>query len=106
MNILKIPFQYSIYTAKETPFRSEIMRYNDLEHERIEIKTLVILRMLFAYMSPEAIRTHRCSRIYGGPQGTPLSQRENTANKKKFLANINSTSKNHLPHTANKKETV
>ena len=31
MNILKISFQYSIYTAKETPFRSEIMRYNDLE---------------------------------------------------------------------------
>ena len=30
-NILKISFQYSIYTAKETPFRSEIMRYNDLE---------------------------------------------------------------------------
>ena len=31
MNILKISFQYSIYAAKETPFRSEIMRYNDLE---------------------------------------------------------------------------
>ena len=31
MNILKISFQYSTYTAKETPFRSEIMRYNDLE---------------------------------------------------------------------------
>ena len=30
---------------------------------RIEIKTLVILRMLFAYMSPESIRTHGCSRI-------------------------------------------
>ena len=30
---------------------------------RIEIKTLVILRMLFAYMSPESIRTHECSRI-------------------------------------------
>ena len=31
MNILKISFQFSTYTAKETPFRSEIMRYNDLE---------------------------------------------------------------------------
>ena len=31
MNILKILFQYSIYTAKETPFGLEIMRYNDLE---------------------------------------------------------------------------
>ena len=31
MNILKISFQYSIYTAKETPFRSEITRYNDLK---------------------------------------------------------------------------
>ena len=31
MNILKVLFQYSTYTAKETPFRSEIMRYNDLE---------------------------------------------------------------------------
>ena len=31
MNILKFPFQYSIFTAKETPFRLEIMRYNDLE---------------------------------------------------------------------------
>ena len=30
---------------------------------RIEIKMLVILRMLFAYMSPESIRTHECSRI-------------------------------------------
>ena len=28
---LEISFQYSIYTAKETPSRSEIMRYNDLE---------------------------------------------------------------------------
>ena len=73
MNILKISFQYSTYTAKETPFLSEIMRYNDLEQTntlclrenavRIEIKTLVILRLLFANMSPEAIRTHGCSRI-------------------------------------------
>ena len=31
INILKISFQYSTYTAKETPFLSEIMRYNDLE---------------------------------------------------------------------------
>ena len=31
---------------------------------RIEIKTLIIiLRMLFAYMSPESIKTHGCSRI-------------------------------------------
>ena len=28
---LKISFQFSTYTAKKTPFRSEIMRYNDLE---------------------------------------------------------------------------
>ena len=69
MNILKISSQYSIYTAKETPFRSEIMRYNNLEQTntlfrvRIGIKTPVILRMLFAYMSPESIRTHGCSRI-------------------------------------------
>ena len=45
------------------------MRYNDLEqtntlfYVRIEIKTLVILRMVFAYMSPESIRTHGCSQI-------------------------------------------
>ena len=31
MNILKISFQYSTYTAKETPFHSQIMRYNDLK---------------------------------------------------------------------------
>ena len=31
MNILKISFKYSTYTAKETPFRLQIMRYNDLE---------------------------------------------------------------------------
>ena len=31
---------------------------------RIEIITLVILRMaIFAFMSPESIRTHGCSRI-------------------------------------------
>ena len=32
-------------------------------HSLIEIKTLVILRMLFAYKSPESIRTDECSRI-------------------------------------------
>ena len=31
MKIFKTSFQYSTYTAKETPFHSEIMRYNDLE---------------------------------------------------------------------------
>ena len=31
MNILKISFHYSTYAAKETPFHSEIMRYNHLE---------------------------------------------------------------------------
>ena len=30
---------------------------------RIEIRTLVILRTLFAYMSPESITTYGCSRI-------------------------------------------
>ena len=30
---------------------------------RIEIRTLVILRTLSAYMSPESIRTHGCSQI-------------------------------------------
>ena len=69
MNILKISFQYSTYTAKEEPFRSEIMSITTSSKQtrsfyvRIEIKTLVILRMLFAYMSPESIRTHGCSRI-------------------------------------------
>ena len=69
MNILKISFQYSTYTAKETLFRSEIMRYNDLE----QTNTLVLrenrnqnasnFANVFAYMSPESITTHGCSRI-------------------------------------------
>ena len=69
MNILKISFQYSTYTAKETPFRSEIMRYNDLE----QTNTLFLrenrnqnasnFANVFAYMSPESITTHGCSRI-------------------------------------------
>ena len=69
MKILKISFQYSTYTAKETPFRSEIMRYNDLK----QTNTLFLrenrnqnasnFANVFAYMSPESITTHRCSRI-------------------------------------------
>ena len=39
MNILKISFQYSIYTAKETAFRSEIMRFNDLEQTKDALST-------------------------------------------------------------------
>ena len=45
------------------------MRYTTLSKQtrsffvRIEIKMLVILRMLFAYMSPESIRTHVRPRI-------------------------------------------
>ena len=69
MNILKISFQYSTYTAKETPFRSEIMKYNDLE----QTNTLFLrenrnqnasnFANVFSYMSPESITTHGCSRI-------------------------------------------
>ena len=69
MNILKISFHYSTYTAKETPFRSEIMRYNDLE----QTSTLFLrenrnqnatnFATVFAYMSPESITAHGCSRI-------------------------------------------
>ena len=53
MNILKISFQYSTYTAQETPFRSEIMRYNDLE----QTNTLFLRenRNQNAYMSPESV---------------------------------------------------
>ena len=63
MNILKIPFQYSIYTAKETHVQKSwgittFSKQTRSCYMRIEIKTLVILRMLFAYMSPESIRTH------------------------------------------------
>ena len=66
---LEISFQYRTYAAKETPFRSEIMRNNDLEQTNTLFlrenrnRTLVILRTLFAYMSPESIKTHGCSRI-------------------------------------------
>ena len=51
-NIVSIQHLY----CKETPFRSKIMRYNDLDKQtrsffvRIEIKMLAILRMLFAYV--------------------------------------------------------
>ena len=69
MNILKISFQYSTYTAKETPFRSEIMRYNDLEQtktlflreNRNQNQTLVIF--CDCYLHTESLRTHGCSRI-------------------------------------------
>ena len=40
MNILKISFQYSTYTAKEKPFRSEITRYNDLEQTNTLFTTI------------------------------------------------------------------
>ena len=53
MNILKISFQYSTCTGKETPFRSEIDKTTSSKqtrssYERKEIKTLVIFRTLFA----------------------------------------------------------
>ena len=58
----------SSYIAKETPFRGKTTSSKQTRsfYVRIEIKTLVILRMLFqvfAYISPESIRTHGCSRI-------------------------------------------
>ena len=71
INILKISFKYSTYTAKETPFRSEIMRYNDLEQtntlflreNRNQNTSNFANSVLFAYMSPESIRTYGCFRI-------------------------------------------
>ena len=68
MNILKISFQYSTYKGKETPFRSEMDKTTSTKQTRSfnvrkEIKTLVIFRMLFSYVSLESIRTHECSRI-------------------------------------------
>ena len=68
MNILKISFQYSTCTGKETPFRSEIDKTTSSKqtrssYERKEIKTLVIFRTLFAQVSADSIRTHACSRI-------------------------------------------
>ena len=68
MNILKISFQYSTYNRKETPFRSEMdnttsSKQTRSSYVRKEIKTLVIFRALFAYVSPESIRTRECSRI-------------------------------------------
>ena len=68
MNILKISFQYSTYNGKETPFRSELDKATSSKetcssYVRKEIKTLVIFRMLFAYVSPETIPVHECSRI-------------------------------------------
>ena len=68
MNILKISFQYSTYIAKETPFRSEIMRYNDLE----QTNTLFLRENRNQNASNSAnaicihvawIRTDGCSRI-------------------------------------------
>ena len=68
MTILKISFQYSTCTGKETPFRSEIDKTTSSKqtrssYERKEIKTLVIFRTLFAQLSADSIRTHACSRI-------------------------------------------
>ena len=68
MNILKISFQYSTCTGKETPFRSEIDKTTSSKqtrssYERKEIKTLVIFQTLFAQVSADSIRTHACSRI-------------------------------------------
>ena len=56
MNILKISFQYSTYNGKETPFCSEMDKTTSSKQTcssnmRKEIKTLVIFRMLFAYVS-------------------------------------------------------
>ena len=69
MNVLSISFQYSIYTANETPFRSEIMRYNDLE----QTNTLFLRENRNQNASNFAnaicihvawtIRTHGCYRI-------------------------------------------
>ena len=60
MNILKISFQYSTYNGKETPFRSEMDKTTSSKQTRSscvrkEIITLVIFRMLFAYVSPAGI---------------------------------------------------
>ena len=69
MNILKISFQCSTYTKKKTLFVRKSWGITTSSKQtrsfyvRIEIKTLVILRTLFAYMSPESIRTDGCSRI-------------------------------------------
>ena len=62
MNILKISFQYSTCTGKETPFRSEIDKTTSSKqtrssYERKEIKTLVIFRTLFAQVSADSIRS-------------------------------------------------
>ena len=59
MNILKISFQFSTYTPKKTLFVQKSWGITTSSKQtrsfyvRIEIKTLVTLRMLFAYMSPE-----------------------------------------------------
>ena len=68
MNILKISFQYSTCTGKETPFRSEMDKTTSSKqtrssYERKEIKTLVIFRTLFAQVLADSIRTHAYSRI-------------------------------------------
>ena len=60
MNILKISFQYSTYNGKETTFRAEMDKTTSSKQTRSsnvrkEIKTLVIFRMLFAYVSLESI---------------------------------------------------
>ena len=47
-----------------SPFRLEVDKTSSSKQPRSkEIKTLVIFRTLFAYVSPESIRTHGCSRI-------------------------------------------
>ena len=68
MNLLKVSFQYNPYNAKESSFRTELDKMTSSNqtcssYVRKEIKTLVIFRALFAYVSPESIRTRECSGI-------------------------------------------
>ena len=70
IHILKISFNTAYILQKKHLFVQKSWGITTLSKQtrsfyvRIEIKTLVILRMLFAYMSPESIiRTHGYSRI-------------------------------------------
>ena len=71
MNILKISFQFSTYTAKKTPFRSEIMRYNDLEQtntlflreNRNQNTSIKFCECYLHTCRLNQLGTHGCSRI-------------------------------------------
>ena len=54
---------------------------------------------------PRLITQEHIGILYGGPQGTSLQQRENTANKENSCKHKEHVEKNQLWHTANKKET-